>query len=218
MTTLIWPAPVAAPSANAAQRTRSAAGILCAIGYFCSSFIESVVSTVDGDASPAAQLAHIKTNLPQIGAQVLFEYLTPLFLLGLAFAMVSALRHRGAWLGSLGAALAAIGAVAGAAGASVHLVCLTLITAGAPDVAATSILSAQLPDALFFGLFAAPIALLVFAGAAWRARVTSWIPFAMVAVYLVLEFSGIVPELVPVVLGLVAYLIILWPLVRDRGE
>ncbi|UUT35380.1 hypothetical protein [Microbacterium elymi] len=156
MTTLIWPTQVAAPQAGIGQRTRSAAGILCAIGYFCSSFIESVVSTVDGDASPSAQLAHIQANLPGIRTQVLFEFLTPLFLLGLAFALISALRHRGVWLASLGAMLAAIGAVAGAGGAAVHLVCLTLITTGAPDAAATSILSAQLPDALFFGLFATP--------------------------------------------------------------
>ncbi|UUT35381.1 hypothetical protein [Microbacterium elymi] len=45
---------------------------------------------------------------------------------------------------------------------------------------------------------------------------TSWIPFAMVAVYTALDLAGLLPEVVPLVVGLVAFLMILWPLVRDR--
>lgn len=218
MSQTLWPVAVRTVDLNTGARTRRVVGLLCSIGYFCSVFVESVVSTVNGDSSPARQLEYIVSHLDTIRVQVYFELLSPLFLLGMVFAIVGAIRFRGVWMAGAAAVLGVFGALAMTVGASVHLVVLLLVDAGAPKGAIEAVLSVQLPDALFFLFFAAPMALLLLAAAAWRARVVTWIAFAAVVVYVALDVAAILPEVVPLAIGLVAFAVIGWGLVRAPAK
>lgn len=160
------------------------------------------------DRAPAAeQVQQAVGHLPQLQLTFLFELLAAGLMIAVTMTIVGAVRSRGSAVANAGAVLGTLGGIGLCLIAMGHVYLDAILASGTADGAA--ILAARDAGAGVLGplIFAAPLAVVVLAMAALRARLVPWPVLVIIGVFLVLEFVPVLPgdELFPLLAGLVAY-------------
>jgi hypothetical protein len=186
--------------------TRRWAGALSLLLTFVALIGATLADPVDDDASATAQVRQAAAHLGALRATFLLELLAAVLFLGATAAVVGAVRRAGAAVADAGGVLGILGGVGLTMISVGHVLLYALAASGTAD--AGRILAAR-DDAvgpLPVLFFAAPIAVVVLAAAAFRAGLVPWPALVVAGVFLVLEFvptpGGELPALVA---GLVAF-------------
>jgi hypothetical protein len=187
--------------------TRRWAGTLSLPLFFLAMIGASLADPVeDESASPAEQLHQAATHLGRLHTAFLFELLAAVLFLAATMAIVGAVRGRGSGLANAGAVLGVLGGIGLAMIGTGHVFLHAIAASGTSDGVAvlTARDAAAGPLPLLF--FAAPLAVVLLSGAAFRAGLVPWPQLVVVGAFLLLEYVpsplGEVPSLVA---GLVAY-------------
>ncbi|WP_426516831.1 hypothetical protein ACPPVQ_18990 [Diaminobutyricibacter sp. McL0618] len=217
MTTVIWPQREtdAAPAVPIGRQLRTWTGAVAMVALFVLIAVTSAIDPVDSNASSKAQLAQAKAHSAALQSTIALEFLIALCAIGAVFAIVGAVGGRGMVLANIAAVVGAFGILGQTLIPVGHVMLLAVARSGASaDVIDQFHMSAPPFTAVF--LFAMPVALVLLAGAAWRARIVGWLPFALVALFFVLDLVGL-PEEIAAVIGLVGFALIAIGLVRRPG-
>jgi hypothetical protein len=183
------------------------AGALTLPLFFLAMIGASVTDPVEDEtATPTEQLVQAAAHLGRLQTTFLLELVASMLFLAATAAIVGRLRGRGSGLGSAGAVLGLFGGVGMTMIAVAHIYLHALAASGSSDsvriLAARDSAAGPLP--LLF--FAAPLAIVVFCGAAVRGGLVRWPLLVVAAAFLLLEYVpsplGEVPSLV---CGLVAH-------------
>ena len=220
MTQVLWPVgprDAASNSPGTGVRIRRLVGAISIVGLFGSLIEATAIDPLDDSASPAQQLVQTAAHLPAVQSLAVLELLMAVFATGTIFTIVGAVRGRGVALASAGGVVGALGVVGMTLIAANHLFMVGLVGAGSPAGVLDSFrASAGFVMPLFF---ATPVALLLLAASAWRAHLTTWIPFAVVALFFALDLVKFLPggELIPLIVGFAGYSAIAWAFFEWRS-
>lgn len=167
----------------------------------------TLADPLDDRAPVAEQVRHAAGHLPQLQLTFLFELLAAGLMIAATMTIVGAVRGRGSAVANAGAVLGTLGGVGLSLIAMAHLYLYAIIASGTGDAAAILAARDGAAGALVPLFFAAPLAVVVLAVAAVRARLVLWPVLVISGVFLVLEFVPVLPggELFPLLAGLVAY-------------
>ncbi len=162
---------------------------------------------LDDRAAAVEQARQATGHLPQLQLTFLFELLAAALMIAVTMTVVGVVRGRGSAVANAGAVLGTLGGVGLSLIAMAHVYLYAIVASGTADGAA--VLAARNAGAGFVTplFFAAPLALVVLAVAAVRARLVPWPVLVIIGVFLVLEVMPLLPggELFPLLAGLVAY-------------
>jgi hypothetical protein len=168
----------------------------------------TLTDPVNQRASRATQAHQGLANLSAMTVTAALELAAAFFALCLVVTMLGAIRHRGAGLANAGAVLGLFGTI-GMALIPAHRIFMIGLVQADPDHAAKVLAAVDrqsLAAVVVPLFFLTPLAVTVFAAAAWRAGLVQWPNFGLAVLFLVTE---IVPSgggmIVSLVLGLACY-------------
>lgn len=189
------------------SRTRLLVGAACLPTFFVALLATGLFDPFDDTAKPSAQLAQLPGHVGDMRPLGWIEIAAGVLLAGVTLTFTGLTRARGRGLGNAGAVLGCIG-VAGMTLQGVHHWLMGAL-GGVPHATAAHVLDRLdtiAGPAVLLMFFAAPLALVLFAAAGFRA---GFVPLPALGLMVAFVVGEIVPlpggELAPLVIALIAY-------------